>query len=80
MFQKDQASCSFPALEYALERRAFLYFRDVEEVLSEPLFRLGGQTAYQALAGGTYDIFDVCMAMEKQFFLKYPNATKIYSD
>lgn len=73
MFQKDPVSCSFSALEYALKRRGVLYFRDVEEVMSEPLFKLGGQNAYDALTGGMYDILDVCMAMEKQFFLKYYN-------
>jgi len=73
MFQKDQASCSFLALEYALKRRGFLYFWDVEEVLSEPLFELGEHNAYEALASDMYDILDVCMAMEKQFFLKFYN-------
>lgn len=73
MFQKDPVRCSFSALEYALKRRGFLYFRDVEEAMSEPLFKLDGCNAYEALTGGTYDILDVCMAMEKQFFLKYYN-------
>lgn len=73
MFQKNQADCAFSAFEYALKRRGFLYFNSVEEVLSEPLFELEGRNAYEALTGGTYDILDVCAAMEKQFFLKYSN-------
>lgn len=56
-------------LEKACERRARAYpTRNPTEFLDVPLDRLNGQSVYEAVRSGSYDIVDISKALDVEVF------------